>query len=388
MLVILGSTSFGLSYGSVQSEAQEDLNAGCRDEQTQVYRLTYKDFVCVEPATADRWVELGIAEIVQPSKIETEEKIPDENFSVSDYEAQYPGAPPPPPEKSAPNPDSVCREGQVLIFHYSYNDTICTTMGTAITWERWGLAQIITDEESMDIQIPMKEEPEIQEAEIPVVNSTKTIQTSLNSLEEEYQNDNVSEIESHSLFKINNMTVSPQILYIKENLWIGIGYDSTNSLLIEADDGIIVIDTLTSYDSAKTLLKDFREISDKPIQIIAYTHSNSDLVKGAQAFLEEGNGSVEIITHVDKSDNFIVENYLNAQPNHNYSSKFTINVPGLILILEHNNGLLSDQTFLFLPDLDSFLVSDNLVGIFPIAMDTDFITNYYTELSENENPND
>jgi len=179
-------------------------------------------------------------------------------------------------------------------------------------------------------------------------------------------------------FSEENLSYTPQIYEIADHLWIAVGYESTNSVLIEGDDGIIVIDTLTSYDSAKKLLKDFREISYKPVKVIIYTQENSDLVNGAQAFLEEGDGSVEIITHEDQSNYFVIENNLNVQPTHTYSSEFLINVTGIEMTLIHNNGLFSDQTYVFLPDNDGMLIADGISGVLPFILDVSFIQDYFS----------
>jgi hypothetical protein len=70
VLIILSSGIAPFSFASVESEAQEDILAGCRDGQTLVYRTSYQDSVCVDPSTADRWVELGLAEIVEDYNVE------------------------------------------------------------------------------------------------------------------------------------------------------------------------------------------------------------------------------------------------------------------------------------------------------------------------------
>ncbi len=55
-----------------------------------VFRFAYKDYICIEPDTADRWEELGLAEILEGSvRVEKAEK------PVQEFHPDYYGAPPP-----------------------------------------------------------------------------------------------------------------------------------------------------------------------------------------------------------------------------------------------------------------------------------------------------
>ncbi len=111
LFLILFSSSFvPFSFATSWSEAQEDIRAGCRDEQSLVKRFTNNEYVCVSPSTAERWVELGMAEIISEPKQIEKEKPPQELDPV------YYGAPPPPPEKTtdATAVNSECRVGFTL----------------------------------------------------------------------------------------------------------------------------------------------------------------------------------------------------------------------------------------------------------------------------------
>jgi alkyl sulfatase BDS1-like metallo-beta-lactamase superfamily hydrolase len=68
--------------------------------------------------------------------------------------------------------------------------------------------------------------------------------------------------------------------------------------MIEGDDGIIIVDTTAANDHAKVALDAFREITDKPVKAIIYTHHHADHINGAGVFAtrpQSENGEVKII---------------------------------------------------------------------------------------------
>ena len=71
-----------------------------------------------------------------------------------------------------------------------------------------------------------------------------------------------------------------------------------NVIMIEGDDGIIIVDTTAANDHAKVALDAFREITDKPVKAIIYTHHHADHINGAGVFAtrqQAENGEVKII---------------------------------------------------------------------------------------------
>ena len=149
LFLILFSSSFvPFSFASVESEAQEDIDAGCRDRNTLVHRSAYNDYICVSPSTAERWIELGMAEIISEQEQVEKEKLPTET-------PQFFEVPPPPPEKTIRVPiyDFECRAGYVLVYQFHYLDTKCIEFSTALSWERLGLAEIVTPVDEIEIRI-------------------------------------------------------------------------------------------------------------------------------------------------------------------------------------------------------------------------------------------
>jgi len=80
------------------------------------------------------------------------------------------------------------------------------------------------------------------------------------------------------------------------NIFVAIGYGIANSIMIEGDEGVIIVDTMTTMEEAAEVLAEFRKITSKPIKAIIYTHSHPDHVFGAETFVD-ASGRPEIYAH-------------------------------------------------------------------------------------------
>ena len=87
------------------------------------------------------------------------------------------------------------------------------------------------------------------------------------------------------------------------NIFVAIGYGIANSIMIEGDEGVIIVDTMTTMEEAAEVLVEFRKITPKPVKAIIYTHSHPDHVFGAEAFVAEA-GRPEIYAH-ETTDNHV-----------------------------------------------------------------------------------
>ncbi|MFJ7416213.1 alkyl/aryl-sulfatase [Streptomyces sp. NPDC098077] len=64
------------------------------------------------------------------------------------------------------------------------------------------------------------------------------------------------------------------------------GLDLSNTTLIEGDEGVIVIDTLLSVETAAAALALYREHrGDRPVKAVVYTHSHADHYGGTRGFV-------------------------------------------------------------------------------------------------------
>jgi alkyl sulfatase BDS1-like metallo-beta-lactamase superfamily hydrolase len=71
-----------------------------------------------------------------------------------------------------------------------------------------------------------------------------------------------------------------------------------NIIMIEGDDGIIIIDTSAAFDHAVVARDAFGKLTSKPVKAIIYTHHHADHIRGAGAFVapeQVKSGEVRII---------------------------------------------------------------------------------------------
>lgn len=372
------------SFASPASEALEDITAGCREGNTLVLRFTYGDYICVEHSTADRWVELGMAEIVS----ESHSLVPVEKPTSDTH--PY-GAPPPPPEKLRVTVyDSECRAGFILFYQDHYKSTSCIEYSTAVKWERLGMGTIVNPE----VEVETEEHVPV---ELDVVEQSEPISTEGFLLPSYPEQPSIrSELEA-----TNDYWSPPAIHQVNERIWVAVGYDLANSIMIEGNTGIIIVDTLSTYEKAKEVMQEFRKITDKPVKTIIYTHGHLDHVQGTKAFLEEGDGDVEIIAHESLLDFYINENSILGEiasvrtvyatgamlpdedknmglfpnsepgtiafvaPTHTFSSELSLDISGVKMELVYVAGESSDQLYVWLPDDETLLIGDNIYAIFP-----------------------
>ena len=109
------------------------------------------------------------------------------------------------------------------------------------------------------------------------------------------------------LLATNDYWNPPQVHKVTDGVYSAVGFDIANSIMIEGDDGLIIVDTLSTYEDAKEVIAEFRKITDKPVKAIIYTHGHLDHVHGTGAFLEEGE-DIEIYAHESHVDFYINEN--------------------------------------------------------------------------------
>ena len=201
---------------------------------------------------------------------------------------------------------------------------------------------------------------------------------------------------------------SPRVQAITENVWIAIGYGLANSILIEGEDGLIVIDTMETLDAGRTVARAFRQISDKPLKAIIYTHNHADHVFGAQAYIEElapVGASVDVIAHASTAalvhrvvsefrpivtarslrmfgsaldDAGFVNNGIgprltieaNSQfgfvkPNQVFDERLQLSIAGVAVELIRAPGETDDQLFVWLPEQGVLCPGDNIYQAFP-----------------------
>ncbi|MDI9497000.1 MAG: alkyl sulfatase dimerization domain-containing protein [Bacillota bacterium] len=99
------------------------------------------------------------------------------------------------------------------------------------------------------------------------------------------------------------------VLQVTDGVWVARGYNRDNPVLIEGDDGLIVVDPGESIPAAETVKDAFNASLDnifdrKPVMAIIYTHHHDCHINGASVFADE---QTEIIAHESLLDNMFSE---------------------------------------------------------------------------------
>lgn len=194
-----------------------------------------------------------------------------------------------------------------------------------------------------------------------------------------------------------------EVIKVKENIYVAIGFGLANSIMIVGDDGIVIVDVMESGEAAKEVLAEFRKITSKPLKAIIYTHNHADHVFGSTGMV--GNNQVDVYAHeltpyyLDRVvnvtrpitelrgfrmfgtflDNEALVNcgigpFLNInptsqlgalRPNKTFKDSLSITIEGINIELHHAPGETNDQLFIWLPNEKVLLAGDNIYKTFP-----------------------
>jgi len=70
---------------------------------------------------------------------------------------------------------------------------------------------------------------------------------------------------------------------VTDGVYVAVGFALANSILLEGEKGVVVVDVTESVEAARAILALFRKYySSKPITDIVYTHNHGDHVFGAE----------------------------------------------------------------------------------------------------------
>jgi len=190
---------------------------------------------------------------------------------------------------------------------------------------------------------------------------------------------------------------------VGENVYAAIGYGLANSIMIVGQDGMIIVDTMTTNEEAARVLTEFRRITDKPVKAIIYTHNHADHVFGAEVFA--GAASPEIYAHASTEGlvmrivtelrpiigarslrmfgsrlppgqfvNAGIGPYLGLQPDSTlgflpptitFEKELEAEVAGISFKLMHAPGETDDQIYVWLPKQKILICGDNFYWTFP-----------------------
>jgi len=188
-----------------------------------------------------------------------------------------------------------------------------------------------------------------------------------------------------------------------DNIYVAIGFGLANAVMIEGDDGLIIVDTMTTNEEAAEVLAEFRKISKKPVKAIIYTHNHADHTLGSKVFAEAGHPEV----YAHETTSFYVQRLLTemrpsvaarsmrmfgrflapeevpnagiglhigmgpentvsfVQPTRVFSDTLEAEVAGVPFKLFFAPGETNDQIFVWLPEQKVLIPGDNFYSTFP-----------------------
>ncbi len=194
----------------------------------------------------------------------------------------------------------------------------------------------------------------------------------------------------------------PRIEQPAEGVYVAIGYDLANTILVETDAGSVIIDAGMSPARAGPVRAALREVAPGPVAAVIYTHSHIDHVGGAlvwagpqtpiyatEAFtehffkqygvfrpIESLRGARQFGWHVP--DEALPCSALGRRidlvaatetgflvPTHTFSGSTSLTIGGVRLELVEAHGETDDQLFVWLPEAKVLMPGDNWYRAFP-----------------------
>ena len=193
-----------------------------------------------------------------------------------------------------------------------------------------------------------------------------------------------------------------EVIEVTDDIYVGVGYGLANSIMIETEKNLIIVDTLGSVETAAELIKDFRKISEKPIIAIIYTHNHLDHLGGAKVFFDEEYTEIyaqeNIIYNLDNIATTIrpiiferssrqfgiplpeeeivhqgIGGFLEindqstfglVRPNILFDDQMTLKIDDLTLMLAHVPGETDDHLYVWIPEKKVVMVGDNFYRSF------------------------
>lgn len=195
-----------------------------------------------------------------------------------------------------------------------------------------------------------------------------------------------------------------QVISVSEKIHVAIGYSLANSIMVEAEEGKIIIDTTGTIETGREVRSLFDRLNPYPIKAVIYTHNHGDHVFGARAFVD--NSETEVIAHetteeyinrilgilrpiINKRSSRMFGSFFPEEaienngigpfleigregrqtslvyPTKKFDESLELSISGLDIHLFHAPGETNDQIFVWIPKYKALFPGDNFYRAFP-----------------------
>ena len=198
--------------------------------------------------------------------------------------------------------------------------------------------------------------------------------------------------------------VNPRIEKISEHVWVALGFDLANEILIQTGEGIVIVDALMNLERATAARQELlKNVPGGSVKAIIYTHSHIDHIGGASLWakdnppiwatdsfkdnffkqyqvylpIESIRGKRQYGYHISTDDlpcNGIGPRVnLNQEgassgirlPTHTFSGIKTLKIGGVEIVLIEAHGETGDQLIVWLPQDRTLIAADDFYAAFP-----------------------
>ena len=193
-----------------------------------------------------------------------------------------------------------------------------------------------------------------------------------------------------------------EVIQVTDKVHVAVGFGLANSILIEAPEGLIIVDTMETLEESRAVRVAFEKISKKKVKALIYTHNHVDHVMGAETWADS---KPQVLCHdstfyylrriANKMRPIITARsmrmfgtYLDERglvnsgvgprlgmnenssvgtlaPTKTFATELKINLAGLDIELYHAPGESNDQLFVWIPAWKVLLPGDNFYHSFP-----------------------
>ncbi len=194
-----------------------------------------------------------------------------------------------------------------------------------------------------------------------------------------------------------------EVIEAAPGVHVAVGFGLANAILLEGDDGVVIIDSMESEPAAKEVKTAFNAITSKPVKALIYTHNHADHIFGGHVMAGDDNPEVyshattpELIRRIMSVIRPTISRRSMRQfgvmlspqdrigcgigpelrydpqaspsilwPTKTFEERLELTVAGLDLVLLHTPGETPDQIAIWKPQDKVLMPADNIYQSFP-----------------------